>query len=620
MVVGVIWVLLLFFSAFNLGVKCQVSFGYENFPEFLADFILSGDANISNGALLLTGDRTFSFGRAMRRQTIQLCNSSGFMASFVTDFTFLIQKKESDLVNADGFAFTIAPNATAPSNESYGRWMGLFDKNTNGFPSNNLAAVEFDTFRNQPGMYPAFQDIDNNHVGLNLNSMLSISSSSLYPFQVFLGSGAPMAARIDYNATAKRLRVYVSDNVTRTRVGSLVLEHSFDICSIISKENTFVGFSAGSGSKNIDFHKILSWKFDSSELFLPVTEDPGSRGDTQTSRAIILGSSLSSAFLVLLGIIGVTTLVALSRRRKAQENDLVQLPHSISYADLSAGTNNFSKDNLLGRGGFGSVYKGVLPNDQSLVAVKRISKDSQQGEREFLAEVQIISQLSHRNLVKLRGWCKQKRELILVYDFMPRGSLDRALFDPDEPVLPWEVRYRILCGLAAALLYIHEDWDQQVVHRDIKSSNVMLDADFNARLGDFGLARALERDRADNMESTTIAGTLGYMAPEIFQTFSFTPTTDVYSFGMVALEVVCGRKVVTKFNTGKSLLLPWVQDCYMDNRLLDTVDFRLNGDFDAGEASRALKTALMCVDLNPARRPSMRPVHFILTGDITLTV
>ena len=169
-------------------------------------------------------------------------------------------------------------------------------------------------------------------------------------------------------------------------------------------------------------------------------------------------------------------------------------PKKFSYGQLSRATNNFSEEQKLGEGGFGGVYRGFLRDLNSYVAVKRISKGSKQGIKEYASEVRIISRLRHRNLVQLIGWCHEKKELLLVYEFMENGSLDSHLFQ-EKTMLTWAMRYKIAQGLASALLYLHEEWEQCVVHRDVKSSNVMLDSNFNAKLGDFGLARLVDHEK-----------------------------------------------------------------------------------------------------------------------------
>jgi serine/threonine protein kinase len=180
----------------------------------------------------------------------------------------------------------------------------------------------------------------------------------------------------------------------------------------------------------------------------------------------------------------------------------------------------------------------LLSESNTDVAVKRVSKGSKQGKKEYIAEVRIISCLRHRNLVQLIGWCHEKGEFLLVYEYMPNGSLDTHLFG-GKTMLTWGVRYKVALGLAYSLLYLHEEWEQRVVHRDIKSSNVMLDANFNAKLGYFGLARLVDHELGS--QATVLAGTMGYLAPECVTIGKANKESDVYSFGVVSLEIACRR-------------------------------------------------------------------------------
>ncbi|KAI5333146.1 hypothetical protein L3X38_023276 [Prunus dulcis] len=204
---------------------------------------------------------------------------------------------------------------------------------------------------------------------------------------------------------------------------------------------------------------------------------------------------------------------------------------------LAQATSNFKEGEKLGEGGFGGVYIGFIPDLQSYVAVKKILRSSKQRSKEYALEVKIISQLRHRNLVQLIGWCYE-RKFLLVYVFMPNGSLDSHLFK-EQSLLTWETRYKIAQGLASGLLYLHKEGEQCVLHRDIKSSNVMSDSNFNPKLGDFGLARLV--DHGKQSQTTILAGTMGCMAPDYVNTGK---ASKVYSFGVVALEIACGREPI----------------------------------------------------------------------------
>ena len=216
--------------------------------------------------------------------------------------------------------------------------------------------------------------------------------------------------------------------------------------------------------------------------------------------------------------------------------------------------------------------------------------------------------LYNRNLVQLIGWCHEKRELLLVYELQPNGSLDSHLFNKKNPPLNWETRFKIARGLAAALLYLHEEWEQCVVHRDIKSSNVMLDSAFNAKLGDFGLARLIDHDKGS--QTTIIAGTMGYMAPECVMTGRASKESDVYSFGIVALEISTGRRPIW----GQVRTVEWVWELYGAGRPLEAADVSLEGcgGYDELEMERLMVVGLWCAHPDDGLRPSMKEVVRLL--------
>ncbi len=255
----------------------------------------------------------------------------------------------------------------------------------------------------------------------------------------------------------------------------------------------------------------------------------------------------------------------------------------------------------------------------ALVAVKKISKDSQQGGNEFFAELSIISRIQHRNLVKLQGWCSERGELMLIYDYMPNKSLDKLLFQNCSELevvehhqnstamkLDWGMHHNIMLGIASALAYLHEDWSEHhVVHRDVKASNVMLDKDFNACLGDFGLARLIEQSK-EVADTTMVAGIVGYLAPELAKIGKATTMTDVFSYGALALEVACGRRPFDrKFPEEQIALLDWVWNCYENGELLKVVDSRLRNDLNEEQMNKVLLLGFLCSHPDPNARPPM---------------
>ncbi|CAK9275197.1 unnamed protein product [Sphagnum jensenii] len=296
-------------------------------------------------------------------------------------------------------------------------------------------------------------------------------------------------------------------------------------------------------------------------------------------------------------------------------------PHKFSYKELKIATNSFNPQHLLGRGGFGSVYKGTLRDTGAIIAVKKIDQNSKQGGREFFAEVSIISRIKHRNLVQLQGWCCERGQLMIVYDYMPNKSLDKILFhDHEDKIIDftWDLRNNVLIGVASALAYLHEEWEQCVVHRDVKPSNVMLDQDFNPRLGDFGLARLITPSK--NAQTTMLAGTIGYMAPELATTCKATTNSDVFSYGILALEVISGRHIFdTKVPEEEMILLDWVWKCYENEELFKVVDAKLMfNTLEEGPIRMALLLGLLCTHPDPNARPTMGYIRQVLVGNANL--
>ncbi|CAN6355959.1 unnamed protein product [Urochloa humidicola] len=287
-------------------------------------------------------------------------------------------------------------------------------------------------------------------------------------------------------------------------------------------------------------------------------------------------------------------------------------PRRFRYGELATATSFFSDEKKLGEGGFGSVYKGYLKERDLHVAIKKVSKSSQQGRKEYISEVKIISRLRHRNLVQLIGWCHGGGELLLVYELMPNGSLSSNIHAQNN-VLSWQLRHDIILGIGSALLYLHQESEQCVLHRDIKPSNVLLDGAFNAKLGDFGLARLVDHEQS---HTTALAGTMGYMDPECMLSGSASTATDVYSFGVVVLEIACGRRPIVVVQDSEEYatmhLVQWVWECYGRGRIVDAADERLNGEFDGGEMERVMITALWCAHPDRTLRPSIRQAVNVL--------
>ncbi|GLU13862.1 hypothetical protein SLE2022_304720 [Rubroshorea leprosula] len=285
-----------------------------------------------------------------------------------------------------------------------------------------------------------------------------------------------------------------------------------------------------------------------------------------------------------------------------------------TFKQIKAATDNFDDANKIGEGGFGSVYKGVLL-DGTIIAVKQLSSKSKQGTREFVNEIGMISALQHPNLVRLYGCCVEKNQLLLVYEYMENNSLARALFVPEEGQLnlDWPTRQKICVGIAKGLAFLHEESTLKIVHRDIKTTNVLLDRNLNPKISDFGLAKLDEEENTHI--STRIAGTIGYMAPEYALWGYLTYKADVYSFGVVALEIVAGKSN-TKYRPNENFvcLQDWALVFQQKGDLMDLVDPRLGAEFNKEEVFRMIRVALLCTNPSPALRPIMSSVVSMLEG------
>ncbi|KAI3769368.1 hypothetical protein L6452_00469 [Arctium lappa] len=286
-----------------------------------------------------------------------------------------------------------------------------------------------------------------------------------------------------------------------------------------------------------------------------------------------------------------------------------------SLQQIKSATHNFDSANKIGEGGFGPVYKGVLSNG-SEIAVKQLSARSKQGNREFVTEIGMISGLQHPNLVKLFGCCIEGKELLLVYEYLENNSLARALFGREDQKfnLDWPTRNKICMGIARGLAYLHEDSGLKIVHRDIKTSNVLLDKDLNAKISDFGLAKLDEEEKTHI--STRVAGTIGYMAPEYAMSGHLTDKADVYSFGVVALEIVSGKSITSYRPTEFVNLFDWARTLQEQRNLLEVVDPSLGSKYSKEEAMRMLNLALLCTNPSPTLRPPMSSIVKMLDGKI----
>jgi len=622
-----LWFLLpvfLFFQSIS-----AVDFVFNGFNS--SDMLLYGLATVESRILTLTNKTSFSIGRALYLEKIRTKRpDSSFVYPFSTSFIFSMVPYKNTLPG-HGIVFLFTP-VTGIEGAGSSQHLGLFNLTNNGDPNGHVFGVEFDVFKNQE-----FDDINANHVGIDVNSLKSNAthdagywldnqrsdnSSNTGDEKTFkelkLNSGENYQVWIDYSDSLI--------NVTMAPAGMKrprkpLLNVSLNLSEVFEDE-MYVGFTSATGQL-VQSHKILAWSFSNSNFSLSeklVTTGLPSfvlpKGSIFRSKGFIAGITVGGFFGV--GLCALSALFSIKRqRRRARERaemeewELEYWPHRMTYKEIEAATREFSQENVIGTGGNGKVYKGVLAGGAE-VAVKCISHEND-GMREFLAEISSLGRLKHRSLVGLRGWCKrEKGNFLLIYDYMENGSLDKWVFECDNSeMLSFEDRIRILKDVASAVLYLHEGWEARVLHRDIKASNVLLDKDMNGRLGDFGLARM--HDHGQVPSTTRVVGTIGYLAPEVLRNGRASAQTDVFGFGVLILEVMCGRRPIEE---GKPPLVDWAWQLMVQGQLLNALDERLKagGEFDEEEVDRVLHLGLLCSYPDPSSRPTMRQVVKVLEG------
>jgi hypothetical protein len=589
-------------------------FVYSGFAN--ANLTLDGTASVTPSGLLdLTNGTAMSMGHAFYPSPLRIRDSpNGTIQSFSASFVFGIISIYD--LSSHGLAMFVAPSKDF-SKAMPVQYLGLFNGSNSGNTSNHIFAVELDTWQS-----PEFGDIDNNHVGVDINGLSSMQSHPAGFFDdqngtfknLTLSSQEAMQVWVDYDREKVQIDVTMAPLDMATKPARPTVSARYNL-SVVLKDMAYIGFSSSTGKINTR-HYVLGWSFamNGPAPAINLTMLPKlPRHHPKGRRSWVLEIILPVATAVVLLSLGAIAFILVRRHfRYAEVRDGWEVefgPHRFSYKDLFHATEGFEDKNLLGVGGFGRVYKGVLPGSRLKIAVKKVSHDSKQGMKEFIAEIVSIGRLQNRNLVQLLGYCRRKGELILVYEYMPNGSLDKYLYGKeDTSLLSWAQRFWIIKGIASGLLYLHEEWEKVVVHRDIKASNVLLGDDMNGRLGDFGLARLY--DHGIDPQSTQVVGTIGYLAPELARSGNATPPTDVFSFGMFVLEVTCGQRPVNHQNTEDSqlMLVDWVIHKVQKGSFSDTLDARLNGRYDVGEAYLALTIGLLCSHPFANARPTMRQV------------
>lgn len=600
-----------------------------------SNLTLLGSASIQPGAtavaLTTPSHDGVGAGRALFSEPVRLfVPSSSAAASFSTRFTFRITPAPTF---GDGLAFLLTSSRTflGASNG----FLGLFpsssasDEGEADLGGVTTVAIEFDTHRDV-----ALRDPDGNHVALDAGSIFSVASASP---GVDLRAGVPITAWVEYRARRRRLSVWLSYSPFR-RPEKPALSADADLSGLM-RTYMYAGFSASNGN-GAALHVVERWTFRTFGLANSSRASPPSEPPTEPSKPLlppnkpqlltgnhkhqhliykVVGGVIGGIVLLVFAIVASVVWFSKPVRRPSEEEERTVTSEDKPYGTMSmevvrAATKGFDSGNVIGIGGSGAtVYEGVLPSG-SRVAVKRFQA-IWPCTKSFVSELAaMLNCPNHPNLVRLAGWCCSKAELVLVYEFMPNGNLDSALHTMGGATLPWEARFRAVLGMASALEYLHDGCDRRILHRDVKTSNVLLDGEFNARLGDFGLARLVSHGGLPL--TTQPAGTLGYLAPEYVHSGVATERSDVYSFGVLALEVATGRRPTER---GISVV-DWVWGLWGRRRLVDAADQRLQGRFVAEEMRRVLLVGLSCVHPDCRKRPGMRRVVKMLDGTAPLTM
>ncbi|KAE8777280.1 putative L-type lectin-domain containing receptor kinase S.7 [Hordeum vulgare] len=608
-----------------------------------SDLTLLGDAFLRNGSVGLTRDTgvpSSSAGTVLCTRPVSLRgNGSGnnATASFAARFSFVVANQNAGSTGGDGIAFFISSDRATLG--ATGGYLGLFNSSLAdaAVPNDDdadavgpaIIAVEFDTMVNSE-----LGDPSDNHVGLDLGSPVSVSAVDLADSGIVLKSGNLTTAWIDYRGAEHLLEVSLSYSGVKPK--RAVFSVAVDLSPYL-REAMYVGFSA-STEGSTQQHTIKEWTFQTfglppatnastftnatsnvSEPAVPgvAAASGGATSKKRFGRAItILGPVALAVAFVFFACVSVKKLAELTSRKDAIFlPGLLKGPRKFSHKELSVATRGFHASRVIGRGAFGTVYKAAMPGAATTYAVKR-STQAHQSRSEFVAELSVIACLRHKNLVQLEGWCDEKGELLLVYEYMPNGSLDKALYG-DPCTLSWPERHNVAAGIASVLSYLHQECEQRVIHRDIKTGNILLDGNLSPRLGDFGLARLMDHNKSP--VSTLTAGTMGYLAPEYLQSGKATDQTDVFSYGVVVLEVCCGRRPIDREETDKDSknvnLVDWVWRLHGEDRLIEAADARLNGEFDREGMLRLLLVGLSCANPNCEERPAMRRVVQILNRE-----
>ncbi|KAK7270440.1 hypothetical protein RIF29_23576 [Crotalaria pallida] len=644
-----LWELFLFF------LNCFPSHSSCSSPAS-QNITLFGDAFFTDNSITLTKALT----TCLSSPSSSSSSSSGVgRAFYINPVKFLDPITNSTASFSCRFSFSIFSSSSCPSSDGIAFLISSTTDFTSlsqgyiGLPSpqqqdSSYFAVEFDT-----SFDPSLGDINGNHIGIDVNSVVSSATVDALSRGIDLKSGKLITAWIEYRDAMKMVRVWVGYSST-IRPPTPILASSIDLSD---KFNEFmhVGFSASNGQGS-SIHIVDHWHFktfgynshsvspmdmiEEGDCFLcysgnSFTETRRNNGSVshhrrKKIRVMALGLGGGAVFLVTAVAAVFVICVFLSKKkgvgvRQIREGQscrfqTTKVPTRLSLSEIRSATMGFNRDRLVGEGASAKVYKGSLPFGD--VAVKRFERADVRDRtlhNPFATEfATMVGCLRHKNLVQLKGWCCEGNELVLVYEYMPNGSLSEVLhgkYHDSSFVLSWKQRVKIVLGVASALTYLHEECERQIIHRDVKTCNIMLDASFNAKLGDFGLAEVYEHSSCNTRNATLPAGTMGYLAPEYVYSGVPTVKTDVYSFGVVVLEVATGRKPVEDDGT---VVADYVWNLWEKKQLLEAADPKLMGNFDVFEMERMLLVGLHCVHPDYEKRPRVRDAARILKREAPL--
>ncbi|GKV40191.1 hypothetical protein SLEP1_g47860 [Rubroshorea leprosula] len=540
-----------------------------------------------------------------------------------TDYNFAIKCGGPEITSSDGTVFerdneTLGPASYFVTDTS--RWavsnVGYFTGNNNPQYTTSLLSQFQGTLDSELFQTARISASSLRYYGLGLENGNYTVSLQFAEIQIRDSTTWQSLGRRIFDIYVQGKRVFKDFDILKEAGGSSTQAVKKDITAQVSENYLEIHlFWAGKGTCCIPsqgtYGPLIS-AISATPNFKPtVSNKPPSSSKNRTG--LIVG------VIVGVGVVSFLFLAAFfvfGRRPKSNEDEELQgidvRPYTFSYAELKSATEDFNPANKLGEGGFGPVYKGKL-NDGRIIAVKQLSVASRQGKSQFVTEIATISAVQHRNLVKLHGCCIEADQRLLVYEYLENKSLDQALFGKGSLNLNWQTRYDICLGVARGLAYLHEESRLRIVHRDVKASNILLDSTLIPKISDFGLAKLY--DDTKTHISTRVAGTIGYLAPEYAMRGHLTEKTDVFAFGVVALEVVSGRPNSDSSLEGEKMyLLEWAWHLHENNREVELVDSNIL-EFDEEEVKRVIGVALLCTQTSPMQRPSMSRVVAMLSGD-----